>query len=240
MTGSADIFEHHGRTPRASINHVTVHDGFTLADLVSYERKHNEANRENNRDGSDSNLSTNCGVEGPTDDAEIVAMRRRLRRNFLSCLLLAQGVPLLLAGDEVGNSQGGNNNAYCQDNEIGWVDWSGLGRDGEDMTAFIGQLAQLRRALPAASGSPAGSRVDAPDGTYDVLWLTPDAGEMIEAGLAVFRTDASCLMCWRPSKRAASRSLSCSTRLQSRSSSRCRRSPSAARWTRVLEYRRQR
>jgi glycogen operon protein len=179
LTGSADIFEHHGRTQRASINHVTVHDGFTLADLVSYERKHNEANQENNRDGADQNLSTNGGVEGPTDDADIVAMRRRLRRSLLSCLLLAQGVPLLLAGDEVGNSQSGNNNAYCQDNEIGWVDWSGLGRDGEDMTAFIGQLAQLRKRFPQFQGRRwlEGRRSD---GTYDVVWLTPYAGEMIE------------------------------------------------------------
>jgi glycogen operon protein len=179
MTGSADIFEHHGRTQRASINHVTVHDGFTLADLVSYERKHNEANQESNSDGTDLNLSTNGGVEGPTGNADIVAMRRRLRRSFLSCLLLAQGVPLLLAGDEVGNSQSGNNNAYCQDNEIGWVDWSGLGSDGGDMTAFIGQLAELRKRFPQLQGHRwlDGRR---PDGTYDVLWLTPDAAEMTE------------------------------------------------------------
>ncbi len=117
-----------------------MHDGFTLADLVSYEHKHNEANGEENRDGSDENNSTNCGVEGPTDDPQIVELRRQLRRNLLSCLMLAQGVPLLLAGDEVGNSQGGNNNAYCQDNETGWVDWSGQGRDGEDMTLLIAQL----------------------------------------------------------------------------------------------------
>src|SRR6185437_5812761 len=115
--------------PRASINHVTVHDGFTLADLVSYENKHNEANGEDNRDGSDDNVSTNCGVEGPTDDPEIIAMRRLLRRNQLACLLLAQGVPLLLAGDEVGNGQNGNNNAYCQDDEVGWVNWSKAGSD---------------------------------------------------------------------------------------------------------------
>jgi glycogen operon protein len=118
-------------------------------------------------------------VEGPTDNADIVAMRGRLRRNFLSSLLLAQGVPLLLAGDEVGNGQSGNNNAYCQDNEIGWVDWSGLGRDGEDMSAFIGQLAQLRRRFPQLQGHRwlEGRR---PDGTYDVLWLTPEAAEMTE------------------------------------------------------------
>src|SRR5207245_2995077 len=146
---------------------------------VSYERKHNEANQENNSDGTDLNLSTKCCVEGPTDNPDIVAMRRRLRRNFLSCLLLAQGVPLLLAGDEVGNSQSGNNNTYCQDNEIGWVDWSGLDRDGEDMSALIGELAQLRRRFPQLQGHRwlDGRR---PDGTYEVLWLTPEATEMTE------------------------------------------------------------
>ena len=157
MTGSADIFEHHRRTPRASINHVTVHDGFTLADLVSYERKHNEANREGNRDGSDFNLSMNCGVEGLTDDADILATRQQFRRNFLASLLLAQGVPLILAGDEVGNTQGGNNNAYCQDNEIGWIDWSKTGDEADDMIALIGQLTQLRRRFPQLQGRP-GSR----------------------------------------------------------------------------------
>ena len=179
MTGSADIFEHHGRTPRASINHVTVHDGFTLADLVSYEHKHNEANGEDNHDGSSHNHSMNCGVEGPTDNADVIALRRQLRRNLLSCLLLAQGVPLILAGDEVGNSQAGNNNAYCQDNEIGWVDWSHLGNDDEDMTALIGRLAQLRRRFPQLQGH---QWLDGrhPDGSHDVLWLTPDATEMTE------------------------------------------------------------
>jgi glycogen operon protein len=118
-------------------------------------------------------------VEGFTENADILARRRRLRRNFLSCLLLAQGVPLLLAGDEVGNSQSGNNNAYCQDNKIGWVDWSGLGHDGEDMTAFIAELAQLRRRFPQLQGH---GWLDGqgPDGTYDVLWLTPDGAEMTE------------------------------------------------------------
>src|SRR6266853_5186670 len=111
MTGSSDLFDHDGRNPRASINHITVHDGFTLADLTSYAHKHNEANGENNRDGSDENYSTNSGVEGPTDDPKILPLRRQLRRNLLASLMLAQGVPLLLAGDEVANSQGGNNNA---------------------------------------------------------------------------------------------------------------------------------
>jgi glycogen operon protein len=179
MTGSADLFEHDGRGPYSSINHVTVHDGFTLADLVSYEAKHNEANGEDNRDGSDENHGTNCGVEGPTDDPAILALRRQLRRNLLCCLMLAQGVPSLLAGDEVGNSQGGNNNAYCQDNPTGWVDWSGLGREGEDMTALVAQLAALRRSFPQLRTRHwvEGRRAD---GSFGVLWLTPQATEMTE------------------------------------------------------------
>ena len=179
MTASTDLFNRDGRSPRASINHVTVHDGFTLADLVSYEHKHNEANGEDNRDGSDENNSTNCGVEGPTDDPQIVELRRQLRRNLLSCLMLAQGVPLLLAGDEVGNSQGGNNNAYCQDNETGWVDWSGQGRDGEDMTLLIAQLTRLRLRFPQLRSRRLvdGRRAD---GSFGVLWLTPRATEMTE------------------------------------------------------------
>jgi glycogen operon protein len=179
MTGSADLFERDRRSPRASINHVTVHDGFTLADLVSYEHKHNEANREDNRDGSNDNFSTNCGVEGPTSDPDILELRRQLRRNYLSSLMLAQGVPLLLAGDEVGNSQSGNNNAYCQDNPIGWVDWSALGRDGEDMSALVAQLTALRRVFPQLRPRRwvQGRRAD---GSFGVLWLTPRATEMIE------------------------------------------------------------
>jgi glycogen operon protein len=179
MTGSADLFDHDGRSPRSSINHVTVHDGFTLADLVSYERKHNEANGEDNRDGSDDNYSTNCGVEGPTDDPAILELRRQLRRNHLASLMLAQGVPLVLAGDEVGNSQNGNNNAYCQDNPIGWVDWSALGRESDDMTDLIGQLTALRRRFPQLRPR---AWVDGrrPDGSFGVLWLTPQATEMTE------------------------------------------------------------
>jgi glycogen operon protein len=179
MTGSADLFNHDGRIPRASINHVTVHDGFTLADLVSYQHKHNEANGEDNRDGSDDNHSTNCGVEGPSDDPKIVELRRQLRRNLLASLLLAHGVPLLLAGDEVGNSQGGNNNAYCQDNPTGWVDWSGSGRDGEDMTALIAQLTQLRHRFPQLRARRWVEGKHA-DGSYGVLWFTPQATEMTE------------------------------------------------------------
>jgi glycogen operon protein len=179
MTGSADLFDHDSRTPRSSVNYVSVHDGFTLADLVSYERKHNEANGEDNRDGSDENDSTNFGVEGPTDDPEILQLRRQTRHNLLASLMLAQGVPLLLAGDEVGNSQGGNNNAYCQDNPIGWVDWSALSGSEEDMTSFVSKLTELRRRFPQirARRWVQGRRSD---GSFGVLWLTPHATEMTE------------------------------------------------------------
>jgi glycogen operon protein len=179
MTGSSDLFNHDGRAPRAGINHITVHDGFTLADLFSYNQKHNEANGEDNRDGSSENHSNNCGHEGPTDDPTISALRRQLRKNQLACLLLAQGLPLILAGDEVGNSQSGNNNAYCQDNEIGWIGWEGLGREGEDLTDFIGHLTRLRRRFPQIRSHRwlDGRRAD---GSYGVLWLTPAAEEMKE------------------------------------------------------------
>lgn len=179
MTGSSDLFDHDGRTPRASVNHVTVHDGFTLLDLFSYNEKHNDANGEDNRDGSNDNNSTNCGHEGPTDDAEIVSLRLRLRKNQLACLFLAQGVPLLLAGDEVGNSQNGNNNAYCQDNEIGWVSWDGLGNDKNDLVDFVGKLTALRSRFPQIKAQRwvDGRRAD---GSYGVLWLTPRGEEMSE------------------------------------------------------------
>jgi isoamylase len=157
-----------------------VHDGFTLQDLFSYSEKHNEANGEENRDGSNDNHSSNCGHEGPTDDATIVALRRQLRKNQLACLLLAQGLPLILAGDEVGNTQNGNNNAYCQDNEIGWVGWEGLNRDGDDLTDFIGHMTGLRRRFSQIRSQRwlDGRRAD---GSYGVLWLTPAAEEMKES-----------------------------------------------------------
>ena len=179
MTASSDVFNHSGRQPRASINHVTVHDGFTLADLYTYNGKYNEANRENNRDGSNDNHSNNCGHEGPTDDARINALRRQLRKNQLASLLLAQGIPLILAGDEVANTQGGNNNAYCQDNETGWIDWSRSGTD-DDISDFIGQLTSLRRTYPQLK-SRRWLTGRQPDGTYGVLWLRPDATEMTES-----------------------------------------------------------
>jgi glycogen operon protein len=179
MTGSSDLFNHDGRTPRASVNHITVHDGFTLQDLFSYNEKHNEANLEDNRDGANENHSTNCGHEGPTDDLTITALRHQLRKNQLACLLLAQGVPLVLAGDEVANSQSGNNNAYCQDNETGWINWDGLNREGDDLIDFVGQMAEIRKRFPQLRSRRwlDGRRAD---GSYGVLWLTPAAEEMKE------------------------------------------------------------
>ena len=146
LTGSSDLYETSGRRPVASINFVTCHDGFTLADLVSYNDKHNEANGEDNRDGTDDNRSWNCGVEGPTDDPEINELRARQQRNFLTTLFCSQGVPMLLAGDEIGRTQRGNNNAYCQDNEISWVDWSLLDSERD--------LLDFTRALSAAPRPP--------------------------------------------------------------------------------------
>lgn len=179
MTGSSDVFNRHSRKPRASINHITVHDGFTLADLFSYNEKHNEANGEDNRDGTTDNLSTNFGVEGPTDDPELLALRHRARKNQLACLMLAQGVPLLLAGDEVGNSQDGNNNTYCQDNETGWIDWTGLGDPEQDLIDFVGALTRLRQRYPQLQSQHwLDGRRD--DGSFGVLWLTPSADEMTE------------------------------------------------------------
>jgi glycogen operon protein len=144
LTGSSDLYGG-GRRPTASINLITVHDGFTLADLVSYDAKHNEANGEDNRDGADDNRSWNCGVEGPTADAAVLDLRRRQRRNLLATLLLSEGVPLLLGGDEMGRTQGGNNNAYCQDNATSWVDWS-LAQSETDMIDFVGSLCRFRLA----------------------------------------------------------------------------------------------
>jgi len=179
MTGSSDLFNHDGRAPRASVNHITVHDGFTLQDLFSYNEKHNEANLEDNRDGANENHSTNCGHEGPTDDLTITALRHQLRKNQLACLLLAQGVPLVLAGDEVANSQSGNNNAYCQDNETGWINWDGLNREGDDLIDFVGQVTEIRKRFPQLRSRRwlDGRRAD---GSYGVLWLTPAAEEMKE------------------------------------------------------------
>jgi isoamylase len=144
LTGSSDLYQQDSRRPVASVNFVTAHDGFTLQDLVSYDHKHNEANGEDNRDGSDDNRSWNCGVEGPTRDPAILALRARQKRNFLTTLLLSQGVPMLLAGDEMGRTQQGNNNAYCQDNAISWVDWAVRAESDQELLDYVRKLTRLR------------------------------------------------------------------------------------------------
>jgi glycogen operon protein len=171
--GSADLYETDGRRPFASINFITAHDGFTLRDLVSYNEKHNEANGEENRDGSDDNRSWNCGVEGPTDDPEVNALRTRQQRNFLATLFLSQGVPMLLGGDEWGRSQGGNNNAWCQDNEISWFNWDEC---DDELLAFTRELIALRRAHPVFMRTRffEGKGEQLPD----VWWMRPDGRRM--------------------------------------------------------------
>ncbi|HYW92290.1 MAG TPA: glycogen debranching protein GlgX [Gammaproteobacteria bacterium] len=178
LTGSSDLYAAGGRRPVASINFVTAHDGFTLQDLVSYEAKHNEANGEDNRDGDDHNLSWNCGVEGPTDDPEILALRGRQKRNFLTTLLLSQGVPMLVAGDEAGRTQQGNNNAYCQDNEVSWLSWDPAARDLE-LQRFVAHLVALRREHPIFRRRRffEGSVVEGV-GLKDITWLTREGEEM--------------------------------------------------------------
>jgi glycogen operon protein len=147
LSGSQDIFGSSRRVTTASVNFLTSHDGFTLRDLVSYNNKHNEANKEGNRDGDDHNNSWNCGVEGPTDDKKILNLRARMQRSLLATLFISQGVPMLLAGDEFGRSQGGNNNAYCQDNEVSWIDWN-LDKGSQSLLQFTRKLITLRREHP--------------------------------------------------------------------------------------------
>ena len=175
FTGSSDLYQSDGRRPFASINFVTAHDGFTLADLVSYDEKHNEANGEGNRDGSDDNRSWNCGVEGPTDDHAVVALRRRQQRNFLATLLLSQGVPMLLGGDELGRTQHGNNNAWCQDNELSWFDWEHA--DG-DLCEFVRRLIALRRRHPVFRRTDFLGGQEMGSGLPDVWWFRPDGRKM--------------------------------------------------------------
>jgi glycogen operon protein len=171
LTGSSDIFQRAGRSPRSSVNFVTTHDGFTLQDVVSYEKKHNEANLEANRDGSDDNRSANYGVEGATDDAAIVALRARQKRNLLATLAFSQGPAMLTAGDELGRTQRGNNNAYCQDNELSWLDWENA--DAE-LQAFVRQLIALRKRHP-------GFRRRSYPKPEDVTWLAPRGTPMAQA-----------------------------------------------------------
>jgi isoamylase len=179
LTGSSDLYENSGRRPVASINFVTAHDGFTLRDLVSYDQKHNEANGEDNRDGADDNRSWNCGVEGPTNDPAIRTLRARQQRNFLATLLLSQGVPMILHGDELGRTQQGNNNGYAQDNAITWIDWSNI---DQPLIEFTAALTRLRREHPTFRRSRFfdGRPVDWVEGQPipDIAWLRPDGTQM--------------------------------------------------------------
>ncbi|MEX2207758.1 MAG: glycogen debranching protein GlgX [Myxococcota bacterium] len=178
VTGSSDVFSRHGRRPQASINFAASHDGFTLEDLVSYDEKHNEANGEVNRDGHDANHSWNCGVEGPTDDASVLLSRRRQKRNLLATLLLSQGVPLLAAGDEFGRSQRGNNNAYCQDNEISWIDWAAIDAEGRALTDFVRALVALRRRHVVLRRTRFFlGLAEATSEEKDITWVRPDGEE---------------------------------------------------------------
>ena len=181
FSGSADIYNRRGRRPWASVNFVTAHDGFTLRDLVSYNVKHNEVNKEENRDGSDSNHSWNCGAEGETERADVRELRRRQVRNFLATLLLSQGVPMLLAGDEFGRTQGGNNNAYCQDNALSWIDWDGVTDEGRALTEFTRELIRLRRDHLVFHRRRFfyGKTIPGTD-VKDVRWLRPDGQEMTQ------------------------------------------------------------
>jgi glycogen operon protein len=180
LTGSSDLYESGGRRPSASINFVTAHDGFTLLDLVSYNEKHNEANAEENRDGTSDNLSWNCGVEGPTDDPAVTALRARMLRNFLATLFLSQGVPMLVSGDETGRTQQGNNNAYCQDNELSWVNWT-LSRSARAQLEFTQRLIRLRLGHPVFHRRLffQGRRIEGSE-VKDLSWFRPDGKEMTE------------------------------------------------------------
>jgi len=180
LTASGDYYNQRGRRPYASVNFITAHDGFTLRDVVSYEQKHNEANGEDNQDGSDHNISRNHGCEGPTDDAEINALRMRQMRNLLSTLLLSQGTPMLLAGDEFSRTQQGNNNVYCQDNELGWIDWN-IDENGVQLLEFTRRLIALRRAYPTLRrGRFLVGEYNEELGVKDVTWLCPSGDEMTD------------------------------------------------------------
>ncbi|MCW2924295.1 MAG: glgX, partial [Thermoleophilia bacterium] len=175
LSGSPDLYGDDGRRPFASINFVTAHDGFTLRDLVSYNDKHNEANLEDNNDGASDNSSWNCGAEGETDDPDVNALRARQQRNFLATLLLSQGVPMLLGGDELGRTQGGNNNGWCQDNEVSWFDWANVDRD---LLEFTRRLVQLRREQPVFHRREF-LQGDETDGEHpDVAWYAPSGERM--------------------------------------------------------------
>jgi glycogen operon protein len=178
ISGSSDLYESDGREPFASINFVTAHDGFTLRDLVSYDQKHNEANLEDNQDGTDDNRSWNCGAEGETDDPEVLALRARQQRNFLTTLFISQGTPMLLGGDERGRTQGGNNNGWCQDNEISWYAWSDA-PEADELRDFTHRLIELRREHPVFRRESflRGQELKG-SGLPDVWWFRADGNKM--------------------------------------------------------------
>jgi glycogen operon protein len=177
FTGSSDLYKDDSRTPTASINFITAHDGFTLADLVSYNEKHNEANGEDNKDGINDNRSWNCGAEGPTEDEGIIALRKKQQRNFLATMFLSQGVPMLVAGDEVGKTQQGNNNAYCQDNAISWIDWANA---DEELLEFTQKVIHLYKSHPTFSRKRWFQGQKIRGGTEDIAWFKMDGTQMDE------------------------------------------------------------
>lgn len=180
LTGSSDLYAHSGRRPHASVNFITAHDGFTLNDLVSYDHKHNAANGEDSRDGTDNNRSWNCGVEGPTDDPAVNALRAQQKRNLMATLLLSQGVPMFVAGDCIGRTQRGNNNAYCQDNEISWVNWD-ITPEDKQLFAFVSQVINLSKSHPVFRRRSFfhGRRIRG-SAIKDIVWLKPDGEEMTD------------------------------------------------------------
>jgi glycogen operon protein len=190
LSGSSDLYEHNGRRPCASLNFVTCHDGFTLRDLVSYNHKHNEANGEQNRDGSNNNMSWNCGFEGPTNDPSVNELRRRQQRNFLATLLLSQGVPMLLAGDELGHTQQGNNNVYCQDSPLAWLNWD-LSQEQRELFEFVRGLLLLRKENPVFRRRHffQGRPIHGLD-VKDLYWLAPSGDEMADSDW-----DSGCARC---------------------------------------------
>lgn len=194
LTGSSDLYEHGGRKPYASINFITSHDGFSLHDLVSYNEKHNEANLEDNQDGDNHNLSWNCGMEGPTEDATVNALRARQKRNFLATLFLSQGVPMLVAGDEMGRTQLGNNNAYCQDNEVSWLNWD-LNSEDWELLEFTRRMVAINKNHPVFRRRHffQGRAIKGTD-IKDVTWLTPEGTEMTDEQWQ--HESARCLGLW--------------------------------------------
>ena len=180
LSGSSDLYEEGGRRPHASINFITAHDGFTLNDLVSYNHKHNEANGEENRDGTDDNISWNCGEEGPTDKVDVRDLRSRQMRNFLATLLISQGVPMILGGDEFARTQQGNNNAYCQDNPLTWFDWN-LTTEQKELLEFTRFLIHFRRNSPVLKRRKffQGRRIRGSE-IKDISWFTPVGREMTD------------------------------------------------------------